>query len=211
MAVGREQLSIELRLWVICMIGLFFPLYSNMSERLCHLRLIIPPFKKFCTVILKDLILYKNAAEHIKISMITIWQCLHLNERCQQPLDLWYHISVPDLLLGFKDSLLLYRCLFLYHIQLKKKKKGLTLWVDRVKTIDVGCQVSNYLDVLLMILVEGIILIVYIFLSLFWLTHVVFLSPFFKMRVWPQSVGKKRGGDIPSFCLLYMFRPVKHH
>lgn len=140
----------------------FFFLYSNMSERLCHLRLIIPPFKKFCTVILKDLILYKNAAEHIKRSMITIWQCLHLNERCQQPLDLWYHISVPDLLLGFKDSLLLYRCLFLYHVQLKKKK-GLTLWVDRVKTIDVGCQVSNYLDVLLMILVEGIILIVYIF------------------------------------------------
>lgn len=42
-------------------------------------------------------------------------------------------------------------------------KKGATFGVDRVKTIDVGCQVINYLNVLLMMLVEGIIPIVYIF------------------------------------------------
>lgn len=59
------------------------------------------------------------------------------------------------------------------------------------------------MDVLLIILVEGII--VYIF---YLLTDSLFF-PSFTMSFRTQFVDKKQGGNIPPFWLINMFRPLQ--
>lgn len=154
----------------------------------------------YCTMKRSNFI-QKNVAEHIKRSMIRIWQCLHFSERCQQSLNFWYHNSVPDLVVGVKNSLLWYKCLFSITFSWQRNNCNTfelieikNNWCRLSNHLFSGCPLNN---------IGGRYYCVY-FLSLYWLTS---LSPFQNELLTTASGQKARRKHPPILVASYVPTP----